>query len=445
MSKKKNYKGFIITIAILVVVCSALTIGIITTSATLSQYAMRIENMYQKSFSELVTNVNNIEVDLSKILVSSGLSTKEKLYEQVYTNCNYASANLSQLPINHESINKTTKFVNQMGGFSYYVNQKLKNDENLSQADIDSTQELYSLCVYIQQVLNDFVKNINYNFSLLDNTQSGRPSSFNTMFESMQSENIKYPTLIYDGPFSESSVNKQTKGLVGEEITKEQAQDKIKQIFKDYGITNLEYNGQTTGIFETYNFSFLAQSGKNYYAQITKKGGLLLSLTSNGVSKQQDKLSLTECKAKAENFAKNLGLNLESVWATTLSNVAYINLTPVVGNVIIYPDMVKVKVSVQTGEILGWEASSYAHNHTERTDLVASISLENAKAKVGTELNIVTERLTLIPMEYNTEQLAYEFKCTFNNATYYVYINALTGDEIQILKVIATTNGKLLQ
>ena len=445
MSKKRSYKGFIITIAILVAVCSALTIGVITTSATLSQYAMRVQNMYQKSFSELVTNVNNIEVDLSKILVSNGSSTKEKLYEQVYTNCNYASANLSQLPINHESINKTTKFVNQMGGFSYYVNQKLKNDETLSQSDIDSTQELYSLCVYIQQILNEFVKNINYDFSLLGTGDYNGASSFNTLFESMQSENIKYPTLIYDGPFSESSVNKETKGLTGEEITKEKAQEKIESIFKDYNIYNLVYNGETNGLFETYNFSFTSKSGKNFYAQLTKKGGFLLSLTSNGTTKQQEKLTLTECKAKAEEFATNLGLNLESVWATILSNVAYINLTPVVGDVIIYPDMVKVKVSVLTGEILGWEASSYAHNHTERTNLIASISIDNAKVKVGSGLNIVSQKLTLIPMEYNREQLAYEFKCEFNNATYYVYIDALTGDEIQILKVIATTNGNLLQ
>ena len=52
-----------------------------------------------KSFSELITNVNNIEVDLSKIIASTGTSTREKLYNEVYTNCNYASSNLSNLPI----------------------------------------------------------------------------------------------------------------------------------------------------------------------------------------------------------------------------------------------------------------------------------------------------------------------------------------------------------
>ena len=160
-----------------------------------SQYSYKLENLYQKSFSELVTNVNNIEVDLSKIIASTGVQTREKLYNEVYTNCNYASSNLSNLPISYQSINETTKFINQMGGFSYYVGEKLKNGQTLTDSDITSTSELYELCKYIQSVLTDFIKGINYNFSILASSGEVNNSSFNNMFESMQSENIKYPTL----------------------------------------------------------------------------------------------------------------------------------------------------------------------------------------------------------------------------------------------------------
>lgn len=443
MSKKNNYTtGFIVTIILLVTLSSALTIGLINTLSSMGTYSYKLENLYQKSFSELITNVNNIEVDLSKIIASTGISTREKLYNEVYTNCNYASSNLSNLPISYESINQTTKFINQMGGFSYYVGEKLKNNETLSQADIDSTLELYDLCKYIQSVLTDFVQDINYNFSILVNSEDVESSSFNNMFESMQAENIKYPTLIYDGPFSESSKNTQTKGVVGAEITKEQAEDIISNTYQDS--TNIVYQGETTGLFNCYNFSFTVKN-INFYAQITKVGGLVLNITSYNKGETTKSLTLSECKTKAEDFAKSLSLKVESVWATSLGGIAYVNLTPVVANVVIYPDMIKAKVSMQSGLIVGWEATSYAHNHYDRIDIGTSVSIDSARKSVASNLTILSERTTLIPLEYNKEAVAYEFKCSLNDAIYYVYIDANTGKELQVLKVISTTNGDLLQ
>lgn len=443
-NKTNNYTGFIATIIALVTLCSVLTIGFINTLASANQYSYKLENLYQKSFSELITNVNNIEVDLSKIIASTGVSTREKLYNEVYTNCNYASSNLSNLPISYESINQTTKFINQMGGFSYYVGEKLKNGQTLTESDISSTNELYELCKYIQSVLNDFVKGINYNFSILASGELN-DSNFNTMFESMQSQNIKYPTLIYDGPFSESSTNTSTKGITGDEITSEQATRKIREIFKQYGVNNLESQGTTTGLFECYNYSFIANNNTKYYVQITKIGGFILNITSFNQGTATKSLSLSECRSKAEEFAKNLSIDVESVWSTSLGGVAYINLTPVVGNVIIYPDMIKAKIDMQNGNIIGWEATSYAHNHTDRLNLSANISIENARKSVSQNLTIISEKLALIPLEYNQEKVTYEFKCSLNDATYYVYIDANNGDEVQVLKVINTSNGNLLQ
>ena len=68
-----------------------------------------------------------------------------KLFYKLYEQCNLAQSNLSRLPINHTSIKETTKFVNQMGGFSYYLFDKLNNGEALSEDDYKSLTELYSM------------------------------------------------------------------------------------------------------------------------------------------------------------------------------------------------------------------------------------------------------------------------------------------------------------
>lgn len=136
---------------------------------------------------------------------------------------------------------------------------------------------------------------------------------------------------------------------------------------------------------------------------------------------------------------------MKSVWSTVLDGVAYVNLVPVLNNVIIYPDMIKAKVTLDTGSIIGWEATSYAYNHDSRNDFNFQISEENARKMVSSALSILAIKKCIIPKEYGTEQLCYEYKCTYNSYTYYVYISGKTGQEVDTLRVIKTTAGNLLQ
>lgn len=441
---RKKTRTFVAVIVVLAIVSGVLTLGYIGNTVAMTNYATQLENNYQRSVYELMTDVNNIETNLSKAVVSTGTATRQKLFNNIYTQCTQANEDLSRLPINHESVNQTTNFINQMGGFSYYAENKLKNGQNLSEQDNQSIQDLHEMSVYIQKILNDFMTQNNGRYSILANTKNvaDNSNSFNTMFSNMQAEGVEYPTLIYDGPFSESQVKKEVKGLTGEEISQQQAQEKLEKIFENKKYSKLEYQGETNGIFQTYNFSFYDAENKQFYIQIAKKGGFLLTVSSYIVS-DADKLELGECEQKAEEFAKSIGIDVRAVWSTKVTGVAYINLTPIVDDIIIYPDMIKVKVSCDTGEILGWEAQSYAYNHTDRT-LSATISEASARSKVSASLNIETQKLTLIPIEYGEETVCYEYKCRLNNSTYYVYINAKTGEEEQILKVIDTTNGNLL-
>ena len=73
----------------------------------------------------------------------------------------------------------------------------------------------------------------------------------------------------------------------------------------------------------------------------------------------------------------------------------------------------------------------------------AKISLENARAKVSDLLEIKTSRLAIIPIG-QSETLAYEFTALRNGETYYVYIDAVSGKEVEIFKVVRTTEGTLI-
>ena len=73
-----------------------------------------------------------------------------------------------------------------------------------------------------------------------------------------------------------------------------------------------------------------------------------------------------------------------------------------------------------------------------------SITVEKAEKKLSVNLTVKTSRLAYIPLESGKEKLAYEFWGEAEDGEYYVYVDAKTGRELQIFKVISTDEGTLL-
>lgn len=438
--KARQVVAIVVVFAILT---GLLTVGFVTTTNNLANVSGSLESAYQRNFYELVSSVNDIEVSLSKVLISNDKNQQKKLFYKLYEQCNLTQNSLSRLPINHESINQTTKFVNQMGGFSYYLFDKLNNGEDMSEQDYASLQELYTFCLNVQQIINEYAYQIQNNYSILKDVNL-KDSSFNATFTSMQETGIDYPTLIYDGPFSDSIINKEVKGLTGEEYKLDQVSNELEELFKDYDVKRIDYKEETQGKISTYNFNMTLNNGHEYYLQVAKKGGLIITISSYQKS-INDNYSLEDCQNKAEEFANMLEINdMKAVWSTKINNVAYVNLCTIKNDTIIYPEMIKVKISCDSGEIIGWEARTYAYNKTERTNTKPTKTASQARERVSKLLTIETEKKALIPLEFNREVLCYEFKCTYNNYVYYVYINADTLEQENVLRVIDTLDGKLM-
>ena len=111
--------------------------------------------------------------------------------------------------------------------------------------------------------------------------------------------------------------------------------------------------------------------------------------------------------------------------------------------VVMYPDLIKVKVALDNGDILGVETTGYLNNHTTRDISNVKITKEQAKENLNKDLNIESEGLAVIPTEWQTEILCYEFKGKVDDTEFLVYINAENGREEDILVIKDTPNGIL--
>lgn len=157
------------------------------------------------------------------------------------------------------------------------------------------------------------------------------------------------------------------------------------------------------------------------------------------------KLSLKSAEAIALDFAKKNKLeNMKVVWSDTVNGNAFINLAPVQNNIILYPDLVKLKIDLYNGTVLGYEATSYYTNHTERNLQKGGVSAQTARNKIPGKYVVTEERLALIPLDYGREEICHEFVCKSGGDDYYFYFNTSTGKEENVLKVIQTDDGNLL-
>ena len=105
-----------------------------------------------------------------------------------------------------------------------------------------------------------------------------------------------------------------------------------------------------------------------------------------------------------------------------------------------YPDLVKVKVALDDGEICGVEAGGYLFNHTTRDNITPSISESVAKKTINYKIDIISSDIAVIPTEYNSEILTYEFKGKIDDREFLIYINANTGVEEKVLLIIDSKN-----
>ena len=442
----KSNKALIIVTIILSIAVVALGILYGISLSSLNNFQTSLENVYQKNFYELVDEVNNAETKLNKVLASNSNTYRSKLLKEVSKNASEAQTRLNMLPYSINGLSDTISFVNQLSGYTETLAKNLDKGEKIDEKDQETLEKVYESVVNIKKSLNSMSKQMweGYNITSSSLKLDGDYNSLTSDMSAMNGEDIEYPTMIYDGPFSDSQVNKEVKGLNFSEVSMETAKNNLGKILTNISVDNLKFNGESSGHFQTYDFSYEDENGVYTFAQVTKKGGKLLTLSSQNIYKTK-KLELANAEKIALDFAKKAGIeSMKVVWSDVVGDDAFINLAPVIDGVIIYPDLVKVKVDLAKGDVLGFEASSYYMNHVNRKILPTRITESVAKAKIYSGLYVKDSRLALIPLEYGEEVLCYEFICSMNGNTYYVYINAVNGAEENILKVVQTDNGNLL-
>ena len=449
---KKNYIYGILILLIIGIVILAIFLY-----RQRTMYVIQAENQYNSAFYELIDYIDDVENYLAKSIVSSSAENGAETLMHVWREANLAQVYLSQLPISSNELASTSKFLNQVSEYSYSLATKCINNEKITDEELANLEELYdystSLTGTLEQLLNDMGSgNISWK-ELTKDTDTALAQQVDNLssasFSNLDKNFGEYEGLIYDGAYSEHIETAEKKGLVGNEISEEEAKNIVHEFIGDERIEEITSNGLVeNGEIVVYDFGIKIKDGDSnnpMNISISKTGGHVVLMNYNREI-LEEKISQEEANNIGKEFLNSRGYaNMKETYYLKQGNAVTINYAYQQDNVVIYPDLIKLKIALDNGEILGIETTGYLNNHYERNIPAVGISEEEARQNLNKNLEITSSGFAIIPTEWKTEIFCYEFKGKLNDKDFLVYINAETGKEENILVIIDTPNGVLTQ
>lgn len=442
---EKN-KFWIATTAIAIIIAVILGYNLFNQKKS---YAITKENDNNMAFYQVVGYVQNVKTYLAKSMVSKSAEHGAEILTHVWREANLALSYLGMLPIESQELENTEKFLNQVSEYSYALSRKNIDGSGLTDEDINKIKELYNYSNDLSNTLNEMADELNNGTlkwsDLINNTEGSDIAEVST-FDVIEENFHEYTGLIYDGAFSEHITSSDKKGLTGDEIDEENAKKKAEDFIGKDKIKETKSNGYVeNGSIPVYRFEMITHDNKTIGISISKKGGHVVFLNYNR-DVNEEKITEQDAVQKGKEYLAEKGFkDMQETYYMKDNGFITVNYAYKQNDVVIYADLIKVKIALDNGEVIGLETTGYLNCHYDRNIPKNKISIEDARKHLSDRIQVTSEGLAMIPTEWKTEKFCYEFKGKIEDVDFIAYINAESGEEEDILIVTNTPNGTLTE
>ncbi|MDO8686201.1 MAG: germination protein YpeB [Clostridiales bacterium] len=441
--------------SIVIVVIAAISVWGIGQYKHAASLRQQLDNQYNRAFYDMQGYVDNVQALLFKSLVSSSTARTALTLQEAWRQSNLAQTNLGQLPVSSQVLAGTSKFLTQVGDLAFSLNSQNVNGKALDGEQFKVVEKLYRYAVNLAKSLDELQNQLSSGrLKWGDLAKKGTPLFGKASKEMPPQEFVNvdktfqdYPRLIYDGPFSDHMTNVKPRGVTGEEISSEEGAKRVKKFFGEDKVEAVTADGEGDGgELKTLNYKVTfkgkpKEESADIY--ITKKGGLPYQMNYNRLVAEK-KLDMAKVKEVGRKFLEERGFpDMADTYYIGDDNTAVVNYAYKQGNVIIYSDLIKLKIALDDGSINGFEGKGYLYSHTERDIPAPGITMEDARKIVNPNVKILSSGLAIIPTEYMSEVFCYEFKGKYLDQDFLIYVNAASGKVEKILLIINTPDGTL--
>lgn len=412
-----------------------------------------VETMRSRAFYDVLDSVEKLSVLSAKTLVSTDSAAKSELFSQLNTESYVAQENLCQLPLYHNSLLRTEKFLNQMGDFSYSLMKATNRGRDLTPQERETLATLNTEVEKISSALHQLESSEEQPFTwevsakaekqvAENNLESASPA--HSSLSEVTTDLDEVPSLTYDGPFSDELENVGPLELSGEESTWAQALAAARSLLgDDYQYEAYGRSSENAGI-AVYSVNVMNSQGDTVgYMDVSRTGCHVVQYTAEEYGEKRT-ISPKKGLNIAEGFMEKTEYgSMVSSYYIVDDDVLTVNFLYHENGISVYPDMIKVSVDLTSSKVVGFDAKSYLKNHKDRDYDPDILAPDDVRANLGEGITPESEQLTIIPLDNGGEVLCYEYKIKQGNHEYLLYLNAATGQEEDILTLITTDQGTI--
>ena len=392
------------------------------------QLRHQLTETYRGAILTAMRQMEDMQLSLEKAMLSGEGAVRSAYLNEISDAAGQALRSLSLLPLSHPDTMQAMKLTNQMGDYA----AALLKEGRFSPADAAQFSALIAHC-------RDYTDTLYQQEQLLLAKAEAGPSFYPEQGTETVDHALSYPTLIYDGPFSDAREETPLPLENEKEITWEEAAEKARQLVGADRVQDMYPGADVLGPTPCHGIT-LVLSDITLEAAVTKKGGKVLWLTPDQGA-FESRCSLEQCLGAARAFLQRNGFpDMERTFFQVYEGVAVIAFAAKEGDVLLYPDLVKVQLRMDMAEVVGLETKAYHQHHRSRSLPAPALSAREVRENLSPLLQVDGQRLCLIPKN-NEEILCWEFSCTYQDHDYFVYLNALTGRQEEILQIVESAAG----
>lgn len=431
-----------LSVAVLLSIYLALDYGI-----RAQRSAQALEDAYAQRVLETQEHLQAIGLKLGKAPVAADARTQVELLAGISRQADSVVSGLSALPLSHIAMSDTLKFCNQLSEYAMVLALSVAAGQPLTEQETAELVSLESQCALLTGQFATARETMVAESLRL----TARPGVFYAEAQAAQrpleqvadpDNGMDYPSMIYDGAFSDARHYGSPKALGEGRIDQRQAMEAARAFVGEERVRSVEAAPDSGGALASYGVKLTLNDGVVLNAEVTRQGGKMLWMVPEHAAFEPG-WTLEECAEAARDFLLDRGYGeMEANHYQVYDGLAVINFVAVQDGVLLYPDLVKVQVRMDMGEVVGLEANNYLMNHTERTGLSPALSGEQALEKASSRLEAGQARLCVIPYREG-ERLCYEVPGRYEGREYRVYIDAITGEEAEVLMMVDSVGGRM--
>lgn len=435
--QEQGYGGWLAAVVSLGVVTLALATTVTVGALEMRKDSNAMIGENKRTMYELTGIMENVDNDLDRVRISASTAQQSRILTDLLVQARLAELDLEKMPLCAEDCGGVTTFINRTARECERMLAKLRGGEALSARDYQILEELFTINHQIRTELDKISAETTDN-AWTDFVKKGKGAVMDAVngIEKLTLEENRIP---------HDKMKDKTEGAGARSMPQDgdkkdcahiepsRAEELCKGYFSKYNVTEYRCVGETvTKAYCAYNVQGYDDKGTLLFAEISQHDGALLRFDYYEDC-MGDTFDYQNAERIAEEFLESLGY--DDVEAVRLrENGSTVDFTFVYedDDVVYYPDEIHVKVCRTRGIVSGFDATKYILNHKERGDVEPQLTLAQAYDRLHEKLSVESARLAVVRTARG-ERAAYEFLCSYGGENYFVFLDAINGEEIAIV------------